>query len=105
MKLHTESKTVTRGGIQSESTFTIKTTAKAFDILSSGLYTDPITAIIRELSCNAYDAHVAAGKPDIPFEIHIPTRLEPYFSVKDDGIGLSDEDIQGKQEAAAKITE
>lgn len=93
MKLHTDRQEVERSNVATESTFRIKTTAKAFDILSSGLYTDPIRAVIRELSCNAYDAHVAAGNEKQPFEIHLPNRLEPFFGVKDFGTGLSDEDV------------
>lgn len=96
MKFHQKNTSIERYGIHAESAFTIKTTAKSFEILSSGLYTDPITAIIRELSCNAYDSHVAAGKKDVPFTIHIPNSLEPYFSVIDYGVGLSDEQIRGE---------
>jgi len=95
MKLNTNPKEIERFGITSENSFTIKTTAKAFDILSSGLYSDPILAVVRELSCNAYDAHVAANKPDEPFQIHLPNSIEPFFSVTDYGTGLSDEDIRG----------
>lgn len=73
--------------------FKIKATAKAFKILSDGLYSDKITAVIRELSCNAFDSHVQAGRRDVPFEVHIPTIVEPYFSVKDFGVGLSDKGI------------
>ncbi len=72
--------------------FTIKTTAKAFRILSSGLYSDRIKAIIRELSCNAIDAHVMANNNE-PFLVHLPSSLEPWFSVRDYGIGLSEDDI------------
>lgn len=92
MKLHTDRNEVERSNVASESAFRIKTTAKAFDILSSGLYTDRILAVVRELSCNAYDAHVAANNPN-PFEIHVPNSLEPWFHVKDMGTGLSDEDV------------
>lgn len=74
--------------------FAIKNSAKAFSILSSGLYANKIRAIVRELSCNAYDSHVAAGKADIPFEIHLPNSLEPWFSVKDFGTGLSVQEVQ-----------
>ena len=73
--------------------FKIKASPEAFRILSSGLYNDKILAIIRELSCNAYDSHVAAGKPDQPFEIHLPTVFEPWFSVKDYGVGLAHDDV------------
>jgi hypothetical protein len=93
MKLYTDMNFVERSGVGSEATATIKATAKAFDILSTGLYTDPKLAIVRELSCNAYDSHVAAGKQDIPFEIHVPNSLEPWLSIRDFGTGLSHEDI------------
>src|SRR5271156_6461407 len=92
MKLHTDRNEVERSNVASESSFRIKTTAKAFDILSSGLYTDRVLAVVRELSCNAYDAHVAANNLE-PFEIHVPNSLEPWFHVKDFGTGLSDEDV------------
>ena len=95
MKINTNHTNIERGGVQSESTFSIKTNALSFQILSSGLYTDPVMAIVRELSCNAYDAHVAANNADVPFEIHLPNELEPFLSIKDYGVGLSDEDIQG----------
>lgn len=73
--------------------FTIAATGKAFKILSDGLYSDKITAIIRELSCNAYDSHVAIGKPNMPFDVHLPSHEEKWFSVTDFGTGISDEDI------------
>jgi hypothetical protein len=74
-------------------TFQIHNNIKSFRILSDGLYSDKITAVIRELSCNAWDSHVAAGKKTVPFEVHFPTGLEPWFSVRDFGIGLCEEDI------------
>ena len=73
--------------------FRIRNSAKAFNILSSGLYANKIRAIIRELSCNAVDSHVAAGKSDTPFDVHLPNALEPYFSIRDYGTGLSHEQV------------
>lgn len=73
--------------------FTIKNSAKAFSILSSGIYQNKIQAIIRELSCNAYDSHVEAGKKDVPFDVHLPTTLEPYFSIRDYGTGLTHQQV------------
>lgn len=75
--------------VGSVNSFTIKATAKSFKILSDGLYANKIKAIIRELSCNALDSHVAAGNADIPFVVHLPNAMEPYFSVRDFGTGLS----------------
>lgn len=73
--------------------FRIRNSAKAFNILSSGLYANKIRAIIRELSCNAVDSHVAAGRADMPFDVHLPNQLEPHFSVRDYGTGLSHEQV------------
>ena len=73
--------------------FKIQASSKAFDILSSNIYTHKVRAVIREISCNAVDAHTAAGNPD-RIHVHLPTRLEPHFSVRDYGTGLSDEDVR-----------
>lgn len=73
--------------------FRIRNSAKAFSILSSGLYANKIRAVIRELSCNAVDSHVAAGKQDTPFDIHLPNQLEPWFSIRDYGTGLNHEQV------------
>jgi hypothetical protein len=73
--------------------FRIRNSAKAFSILSSGLYANKIRAIIRELSCNAVDSHAAAGKRDTPFDVHLPNQLEPHFSIRDYGTGLSHEQV------------
>lgn len=73
--------------------FRIRNSAKAFNILSSGLYANKIRAIIRELSCNAVDSHVAAGKQNTPFDVHLPNSIEPYFSIRDYGTGLSHDQV------------
>lgn len=73
--------------------FRIRNSAKAFNILSSGLYANKIRAIIRELSCNAVDSHVAAGKQNTPFDVHLPNQLEPHFSIRDYGTGLNHEQV------------
>ena len=74
--------------------FRIRNSAKAFSILSSGLYANKIKAIIREYSCNAYDAHVEAGKGDLPFDVHLPNALEPWFAVRDYGVGLDHQQVE-----------
>jgi hypothetical protein len=73
--------------------FRIRNSAKAFNILSSGLYANKVRAIIRELSCNAVDSHVAAGRSETPFDVHLPTTLEPWFAIRDYGTGLSHEQV------------
>jgi len=95
MKLAERHNTVRSNGIMGESTqFNIEMNAKMFRVLSDTMYEDKIGSMVRELSCNAFDAHVEAGKRDVPFEIHLPSEIEPWFSVRDEGIGLSDEDIR-----------
>jgi hypothetical protein len=74
--------------------FRIRNSAKAFNILSSGLYANKIRAIVRELSCNAVDSHTAAGKQDTPFDVHLPNQLDPTFSIRDYGTGLAHEQVQ-----------
>jgi hypothetical protein len=93
MKTATATIEVTRSGVTSENAFRIKATGKAFRILSDGLYTDKIGAVIRELACNAYDAHVAAGHPSKPFDVRLPNSLEPSFAIRDYGTGLSHPDV------------
>lgn len=73
--------------------FRIRNSAKAFSILSSGLYANKIRAVVRELSCNACDSHAAAGNANTPFDVHLPNTLEPHFSIRDYGTGLSHEQV------------
>lgn len=73
--------------------FRIKNSNRAFQILSSGLYSNKIRAIIRELSCNAYDSHIAANKATCAFDVHLPNQLEPWFSIRDYGTGLDHDEI------------
>ena len=65
----------------------------AFRVLSDGLYKDKIGAVVRELSCNAYDAALDS-KATTMFDIHSPTFLDPFFHIRDYGTGLNEEDIE-----------
>jgi hypothetical protein len=73
--------------------FTICANAKMFKILSNSMYSNKEKAIIREVSCNAFDANVDAGNADIPIVVHLPNILEPFFSIKDSGPGLTPEQM------------
>ena len=74
--------------------FRIRNSAKAFSILSSGLYANKIRAIIREYSCNAIDSHTEAGNLATPFDVHLPNSLEPWFAVRDYGVGLDEQQVR-----------
>jgi len=95
MKLETPSVPVEICGEIASGDFHIKNSATAFAILSSGLYSNKYEAILRELGCNAYDSHVEAGCVDKQFTVHLPTRPNPIFSVRDYGIGLDHEQVMG----------
>jgi hypothetical protein len=93
MIIQGQSNLVTRSNVGTETKFSIKASAEAFDVLASGLYSNEILAIIRELSANAWDSHTAAGNTETPFEIKLPNTMDPEFYVKDFGTGLSPEQI------------
>jgi len=78
----------------SELNFRIESSAKAFEILASNLYSDKISAVIRELSCNAADAHVEAGVANIPFNVDLPNNTNKQFRIRDFGLGLKLEQIE-----------
>jgi hypothetical protein len=81
-------------GVQTTSAFGIARTPHMFNILSSGLYSDKIAAVLREISCNAMDAHIMGGTPDKPFQVKLPTSLDRSFYVKDWGPGLDDQEVR-----------
>jgi hypothetical protein len=87
MIIENEAAPVKTSGLAAQK-FQLEASAKAFSILSSGVYKNPILAVVRELSCNAYDAHVDGKTTDIPFDIHAPSAVEPWFSIRDYGTGI-----------------
>ena len=92
MKMRHEDRFVQSSGLGETTAFKIKGRA-IFKILSDGMYSDKIGTLQRELCSNAKDAMVAAGKGDEVYVVHLPTILEPWYSVLDFGIGLCFEDI------------
>jgi hypothetical protein len=63
------------------------------DLLADKNYTFKERAVIREYACNALDSQRTAGNTS-KIKIHLPTLDEPWFSCKDQGIGLSQYDIE-----------
>lgn len=74
--------------------FKIEANALSFKIMSSGIYQDKVLACVRELSCNAADSHIAAGKKEVPFDVDLPTSMKPEFTVRDYGTGMNHRDIK-----------
>jgi len=79
-------------GVVQEREFGIKSGAVLMEMLSR-LYKNPIQAVVREYWTNAEDGHVALRKqgqvPPRPVEIHVPNEAEPWFAVRDYGVGMS----------------
>lgn len=68
-------------------TFQIRSNPKMFEILSDGIYSDKVMAVIRELCCNAHDSTVTGGHGR-PFTVNVPTSLDSNFWVEDTGLGI-----------------
>lgn len=64
--------------------------AALMHILSSTLYTYRELAVVREILCNAWDAHIAAGKTDVPIQV---TVADGRMTVRDFGFGIAHKDI------------
>jgi hypothetical protein len=77
-----------------EKLFSIDDLGMIFDILRNKMYSNPILAVCREISCNARDAHREVGKSELPIVIHLPNSIEPYYKVKDFGPGISPDRIE-----------
>jgi hypothetical protein len=70
--------------------FGISNNAEFFHILSSTLYTNQELAVVREVLCNAWDAHIEAGCTD---KAVIVSTKDSKFSVQDFGHGIHKEKI------------
>ena len=68
-----------------------KNMAHILKLLSSP-YSNPIQAVIREYSTNAWDEHVKWGI-EKPFRVSLPTAFEPVFKVRDFAKGLTHEQV------------
>lgn len=99
---------VSRGSLQKENLLQAKAekvemTLNTDNAIASGLliqrltelYEDPIEASVRETVSNALDAVMEHYTGDCPsIEIVSPSSLNPVFTVKDNGIGMSYNDLK-----------
>lgn len=86
-------------GVQDDFDVEIEANAVAIYAQISGLAKDKIGYAIRELPTNAWD------ESRDNYEVHLPTRLNPVFRVRDYGRGISPEDMRnvyGKLYASTK---
>lgn len=77
------------GGGQAQA-FGMSDSAEFFTVLSDTLYRDKKRAVVREVICNAWDAHIMVSKTDVPVEI---TLNEKELVIKDFGPGIAKDKI------------
>ena len=59
------------------------------------MYQNAPEAVFREYATNARDAHIAAGKADVPIEITVPEGFgKGELVVRDHGVGLDDKGLE-----------
>jgi hypothetical protein len=58
-------------------------------ILRNNVYSDKITAAMREIITNSSDSHAEAGFPEKPIDVYLPSVFEPTFRVRDYGKSMS----------------
>ena len=92
MKSTQQPKTLVRSGVKKSTECGMVVNAKAFEMLARQ-YSDPIKAILQEISANATDSHIRAGIPDRPFDVKLPNSLDPHFRVRDYGVSMTQDVI------------
>lgn len=82
-------------GVEGTASFEIsgKDAAHIMTILRDTLYSDKVLAVMREYAANAWDANRMAGRGDVPISITLPTYGDPVLKIKDNGPGLSLDDV------------
>lgn len=95
MQPHIEERTLTTRGVAASVSFGMlaENSAHIFNILRSQLYSNKVLALLREYGANAWDEHRAAGCPDRPIKVVLPTALEPTLRIRDFGRGLSEDQV------------
>jgi len=76
-----------------EASFGIGDAVTIFRLLRDKIYSDKVTAVIREYVANAVDAHAVSAQTRA-VDIFLPSFTSPNFYVRDYGDGLSEEDIR-----------
>ncbi|KKN58907.1 hypothetical protein LCGC14_0547090 [marine sediment metagenome] len=89
MKLPGSNIATETSGLLASKAFGIGDAGMILDILRTKIYSDPILAICREITCNARDAHREVGTPERPIEVHFPNHWSTNLIIKDYGPGIS----------------
>lgn len=70
--------------------FTIDLNEATFKILSDTIYSNKVRAVVREILCNAVDAHIEAGRTESYVEV---TLNDHEFSIRDFGNGIPEDQL------------
>lgn len=61
------------------------------------LYSNRELACVREYSTNAYDSNkelaIAEGRTPEPIKVSLPSAMNPYFTIQDNGVGMSRKEL------------
>lgn len=92
MQIVRENRPLQASGMLSTKQFSVKVDTHIMHVLS-GLYKNPVDAIVREYLSNMHDAWIALKRANSnasyqPCELHLPTVLSPVLVFKDYGIGM-----------------
>lgn len=93
MKLTTTRNVETNTGNLESHKIAIEANGKAFTTLVRGIYENKVRSFIREIASNAFDAHIEAGTPELPFRVDGPDALDPYFRVRDFGPSMDHDTV------------
>ncbi|XAG95292.1 rIIA-like protein [Erwinia phage MIF8] len=95
---------ITLGAAKKSTEFKMVADPSMLLTLSINLYTNPKLAVAREVLCNAWDAHIEAGRTDKPFRITITADND--FIIQDFGNGMPHDDLEeiyGTYGASTKV--
>lgn len=70
----------------------------------SRLYSNPKQTLLTEYVSNAIDSMKLAGKADVPIDIHLPTKFNPHYIVRDYGVGMDHNEVKNIFAVALKST-
>lgn len=104
MKTDDSSGTVIKSGDRETSKYKIKLNGKAFKLMFTGIYSDPIRAIVRELIANGIDAQKMAGCADRPLKMTLPSSLDEMFIVRDYGVSMTHDFVMNRYNTAMDST-
>lgn len=63
------------------------------NILRSQIYSDKISAVLREVCVNGIDSHAEAGRSDRAIQVTLPSRFNTTLKIRDFGVGMSEATI------------